>query len=381
MGDKIALKRLTASDLTFFEWHFRHQNAGNQKSINLNADVFVEQLYPAVPVIAPTMEGGVPVALTLFGPGKKGPYHLARKIVKTGSYKNWRLNGEFVYNPDDDPARFNVLKPYDLAIMFFKGDPIPSAADIVFLSETTSDDMSLHTELSQLLPSGRRSMIRLDRAELEATIATAEVPLGHPIEQFLSDQEFDAALEDVTFGTESAMRFVRRRLGRSVSAAELANARRNADLVGRDGEGLVCFFLENLKAEGILSAVEWTSNYNAASPYDFRISMFGGQEVSIDVKSTKGDFNRTIHISAAELAEAAESEKRYDIYRVYEINNDGGKLRISEGIKSFSQKVLATVKGLPDGVRPDSFSIDPAALEWGPERYVPRQDEPDDGEI
>ena len=48
MMDKLALKRLTASDLTFFEWQFKNRNAGNQKAINLNADVFSNQLYPAL---------------------------------------------------------------------------------------------------------------------------------------------------------------------------------------------------------------------------------------------------------------------------------------------------------------------------------------------
>ena len=44
MVDRIVLKRLTASDLTFFKSLFRTLSAGNQKAINLNADVFVEQL-------------------------------------------------------------------------------------------------------------------------------------------------------------------------------------------------------------------------------------------------------------------------------------------------------------------------------------------------
>ena len=52
MQRRIALKRLTASDLTLFEWQFRNRNAGNQKSINLNADVFIVQLFPSMPEAA-----------------------------------------------------------------------------------------------------------------------------------------------------------------------------------------------------------------------------------------------------------------------------------------------------------------------------------------
>lgn len=43
---RIAVKTLTGSDLTLFEWHFRNKNAGNQKSINLNANIFIDELYP-----------------------------------------------------------------------------------------------------------------------------------------------------------------------------------------------------------------------------------------------------------------------------------------------------------------------------------------------
>jgi len=47
MSRKLAVKRLTTSDLTFFEWHFKNRPAGKQKAINLNADVFNE-LYPTL---------------------------------------------------------------------------------------------------------------------------------------------------------------------------------------------------------------------------------------------------------------------------------------------------------------------------------------------
>lgn len=44
MSTKIAVKKLTASDLTFFEWHFKNRNAGNQKAINLNRNVMEFQI-------------------------------------------------------------------------------------------------------------------------------------------------------------------------------------------------------------------------------------------------------------------------------------------------------------------------------------------------
>ena len=60
---KLALKKLTASDLTLFEWHFRNRNAGNQKAINLNADVFVQQLFPALPEVGGSVSLEMPQPL------------------------------------------------------------------------------------------------------------------------------------------------------------------------------------------------------------------------------------------------------------------------------------------------------------------------------
>jgi hypothetical protein len=46
--EKLALKRLAGSDLSFFDFHFRKKSSGDhrQKGINLNTDVFADQFYP-----------------------------------------------------------------------------------------------------------------------------------------------------------------------------------------------------------------------------------------------------------------------------------------------------------------------------------------------
>ena len=71
MMAKLAVKRLSASDLTFFEWHFRHGNAGNQKAINLNANVFKDDLYPVVDVVAQNSNDRLGVDLWIAGPGRR----------------------------------------------------------------------------------------------------------------------------------------------------------------------------------------------------------------------------------------------------------------------------------------------------------------------
>jgi hypothetical protein len=122
---KFALKRLTASDLTFFEWHFRNHNAGNQKAINLNADVFIDKLYPSLPTLVLAKSGRIAIDLYLYGPGLEQELNLQRKIVKIGSYKNWRLDGEFIYDPNSRPDRFHSLQPNDLVLFEFIGELEP----------------------------------------------------------------------------------------------------------------------------------------------------------------------------------------------------------------------------------------------------------------
>ena len=134
MMRKIAIKRLTASDLTFFEWHFRNHPAGHQKAINLNANVFVDQLYPALPEVAEERGGRISVDLFIYGPGLRELHNLQRKIVKFGTYKNWRLNGEFIVNPLDSPERYNVLRPGDYALFEFSGSVVPDATKVVLLA-------------------------------------------------------------------------------------------------------------------------------------------------------------------------------------------------------------------------------------------------------
>ena len=111
MVRKLSVKRLTVSDLTLFEWHFRNQEkGGNQKAINLNRDVFIDELFPSVPEVAQQNDNRLPLDLHIYGPGLYPLHNVQRKIIKQpGSYKNWRLDGEFIHNPIDEQERYNKL--------------------------------------------------------------------------------------------------------------------------------------------------------------------------------------------------------------------------------------------------------------------------------
>lgn len=377
---KLALKQLTPSDLTFFEWHFRNRNAGNQKSINLNADIFEKELYPLATEIIRGKGDEVPVTLSLFGPGGKGLYRLTRKIVKGRSYKNWRLNGEFIFNPEGESDRFNCLLPGDLVLMGFNGEPVPASVDLLFIASENSDDNPLFSALSPLITEGRRSMVRISEESLIKIIENGVVAETSPLHQFVSDQKFDENLQDASFGSKSATDKIRRQQARPVTADDLAKTKANAAQTGREGEGLVYAYLLTLLKKGILLSVEWSAQLNAVAPYDFLVITPKGTNIKIDAKSTSGEFNRMIHISGAELDEIALEPEEYEIYRVYNLSKEGANVRTCKNLRPMATAVTEALTNLPEGVRPDSFSILPNILIWGEEFFVQRPDEFEDGE-
>lgn len=357
MTGKLAIKKLTASDLTFFEWHFRHRNAGNQKAINLNRDVFIDKLYPDLPAIARRKGPRFPIELSIYGPGLANEYNRQRKIVKGNSYKNWRLDGEVIYDPEDEPGRFSRLEPGDLAVFQFVGDEKPQSARMVLVAATLPEDCSLHEALTQHM-SGR-SMVAVSSSELSSIIKVSSVSDAHPIHELV----LDADLEDAAFeGIHGIQKLARRPSGRQISRDQLQHARQNAEEIGQQGEDLVNAYLSALKEEGKIRDFEWVSTTNAVSPYDFRVDTGKPPGVLIEVKSTDGDFDRIIHISFNELRKMAEGPEQYDIYRVYNITGDSAKLRVARDVGKYARTILDSLKNLPNGVSVDSISVAPSVF-------------------
>jgi len=372
MIDRIALKRLTASDLTFFESLFRTLGAGNQKAINLNADVFVERLYPALPGLVPMLGDVIPLTMTILGPAAAPAYVMSRAVTKRDAYKNWRLNGEFVRDPEGEAGRFNALKAGDLAVMEFGGEPGPQRLTLQLLAAGSPADAPLHAALNPLLPSGGRlTMMQITRGQIAAAAAT--VPHAHPIWTMATDTEFDAALEDAALSGIKGSDILKKKTTRIVTAAALAAAKAAAEQNGRDGEALAWVQLQKMKEEGAWTSIEWSSSENAVSSFDFRAVDFSGAVIRIDAKSTAGEFARVVHMSAAELMVAADGQ-RYDLWRIYGIDEDGARLRISENIGELAKTILDAMAP-PAGVTVDSVSIDPAKLKWGSEIIVDRPDD------
>ena len=372
MKPKLALKRFDWSDLSVFEWQF---GPVSQRSISLSGNVLVDRLYPALWEVA-RRRRWLPLKLSIFGPDGKGEINLERKIIRRAGSRDWHLGDEVISNPVDDHDRFNALVPGDYALFLFEGDVIPSSATILFVSSTTPEDVALHNALGQFGLSGRELMRALEEDEIAHIIAQVQLPENHPLASFVLTDE----LQEAAIGSSAAAeRLLRRANAPAVSLEALRRAREQAVEIGRLGEELVAVYLDGLRKAGGLSAFEWVSEINAVAPMDFRISPAGAPMERIDVKSTTGPFERSVHVSFSELREmAAELEGPYRIYRVYEADQSGAKLRISGDLRNFAKAIIGAFAALPPGTVVDAISVDPTGISFGDPIPLAPSDEGDD---
>lgn len=347
---KIAIKRLTDSDLTFFQWHFSNvDRGGNQKAINLNADVFINKLYPVLPRL---VETAFTVDLHIYGPAGAPADILARKILKSATYKNWRLNGEYVSNPHHMPNRYNSLVAGDYAILAFEGDLTPDHLKMVLISQSNLLDLNAHTQIANFM--GGASMRAISANELDVIIGASQVASNHPIRI----PEFEAALEDSAMGGGvDASKLEMWVPNYKISKRDLVKARTRADEVGELGEEFVNHALQLELRNNTISHFLWASKDNPIQAYDFVVN----STTYIDVKSTFGVFNKTLHISINELLHMA-YHPDYRIFRVHDINGENATITMTTPLQLFANNILGSIKHIPQGVRPDSFSVDPAQL-------------------
>ena len=297
--------------------------------------------------------------LFIYRPDAASGLNLQRKVIKDISYENWRLDGEMIGNPIGEELRFNPLTKGDLAVIEFTGASYPVSARMVLLAAQSSKDADVHRALAPLVT----SMAAVTVADLAHALQKVNVPDDHPIHHLL----VDSALEDAAQGgAEGAERLFRRRQARRVSRSELAQARLRAGEVGYLGETLVQAHLEQAVDAGSLASFVWVADQNAVAPFDFELVALSGAREHVDVKATSGGFERTLHVSLAELHAMADTDTPYRLYRLCDMDENSATLRISEPMAAFALSVLASLSALPLGVSPDGFSLDPTRLSFGP---------------
>lgn len=353
----MALKKLTHSDLTFFKCYYSNQGEkpSKQKALNLNSDVFVDELYPDLR--RSTADTKLPVTLQIFGPGLEGVHTLQRKILKSKGSKNWRLNGELIYSPEDNLKRYDSLRPGDIALIGFEGNICPTITFIDFLSVSVDDDNEIYTALDGILTA---PMQTITSSQLMEVISQINPPANHPIYRFLLTEDLIEAVE----GDAEAILRVYKRSGAAMSSEELAASKQKAAYIGSKGEELVSQYFQHLLEEGLIISFEWTSRENAVAPYDFKIVNTDNSVNLLDVKSTAGKFENKFHISRAELLTMSNDSEQYDLYRVYELTENSGKLKITLNMHSFAKQLLEELDHLPAGVTVDSISCTPELLNF-----------------
>ena len=171
-------------------------------------------------------------------------------------------------------------------------------------------------------------------------------------------------------GLEGLTKLRKRRQARGVSREELGRAKQSAEQMGRLGEEILNAWLETERQAGRVSNYRWDSDINAVAPYDFTV--LDGETVSrrIDAKSTAGDFRNPIHASFSELEEMAHGGLRYDLYRLYSVNETTARLRIAHDMGEFATQILEPFISLPVGITVDGVSIKPEVLTFGKEVVI-----------
>jgi len=272
--------------------------------------------------------------------------------------------------PPDDPTRYDNIRPGDLAIIAFNGVTVPTAMDLILISQAAPNDQAALAALSSLF--GNRSMIQVTSAQIAAAIAGMGIESEHPIHIAATDLESESALEDAAQGGPTGTeKLLRSRNARPVSDAELAKAKANAARIGREGEALVNAWLAAEVTAGRLAQYTWVSAVNAVAPFDFESFSARGERSLLDAKSTAGPFGNILHLSLAEIVAAA-GDLPYRIVRVSELDDDGGRLRLSHEIGMFARTLKEIHEAhMPAGVRVDGFSVTTDALTWEAEVYVP----------
>ncbi|MFZ1754774.1 MAG: DUF3883 domain-containing protein [Caldilineaceae bacterium] len=361
---RIAIKQLTASDLSFFEGHLK---LSKQKAINLNRDVFVDDFFPGLTGSSESIH----LTLTIIGPGGSLPYPISRKILRTKGAKNWRLNGEIVRNPEDAPDRFEKLESGDLAVLSFEGKDRPNGLILILISQAEDGNLhSLLTSNAQLL--GRQSMASVSLSDIDTwRMATQNEYLEfHPFEVLTQPD----TIEDALFGERDDLVVLPRRTpGRLIplTTEQLQKQLLVAHETGLNGEEL---FHSWLLLDHKDQQIDWISATYARSPYDFKIQnpnwAQSESEVYVDVKTTKGDWDREFHVSLSELRFAAASTS-YWVARIYGYEGSEPRMKLLSGLSEIAQRTLAHAGKFPDDVVAESFRINANLLQVDLEADLP----------
>ncbi|MCP3136920.1 protein NO VEIN domain-containing protein [Pyxidicoccus xibeiensis] len=353
---KIAIKPLTASDLSFFK---SHAERAGQKAIALDGGVFVDDFYPG---LRKSFERVI-VSLVVVGPGGRTAHRLTRRVQRSPGPNGWCLGGELICDSDDESGRFDSLAVGDYGVLAFEGAGRPAVVTLVLVS--AHDDSQLHEAIAtRSIFAERNTLVAVSDslvAELRA-VTEGAYPGEHPLEVLgLRD-----TIEDVLFGNTSPVLTSRRPSGRSMRMSHEDLRRRilDAEETSQRGEDLFGMWL--VATGHGEDDFDWVAQTHVRSAFDYEVRaarwVDGVPHVFVDVKTTRGPCERPLHMSIGELRFAA-SVDNYRIARVYELGGSPTKLRILSGVKVVAERIIAGLDSLPAGATADSIQIDPGMFD------------------
>lgn len=121
---------------------------------------------------------------------------------------------------------------------------------------------------------------------------------------------------------------------------DIDKANANFKKIGKEGEQLICNFLNAKLQKGEISNYIWYNEENESGlPYDFHIESVDGSIIYLDVKTTSYDFEQKIIFSSQEIDFIADTKYEYCVYRVYKGAEQSFNLRIGNNCKGISLKI------------------------------------------
>ena len=119
--------------------------------------------------------------------------------------------------------------------------------------------------------------------------------------------------------------------------------------IGYSGEQIIAHYLEKQKLAHTISNYRWmNANTESGMPFDFIINEGLEEENFIDVKSTRFDFNQYLYYSDEEIGfvHGLKEDKKYSVYRVFDMDNAKKKLRVCTNCMSYVSSVNADIADL-----------------------------------